>query len=60
MGKFIIVCLNFPAAGEKLTKIAVTVTGNSFIFFCEIYSILKHSVFWRNLVHIATLYCQDL
>lgn len=46
--------LNFSAAREKFTKIDVTVTGNSFIFFCQFYGILKHSVFRRNLVHIAS------
>lgn len=54
MQNFIIVCLNFSAAPDKFKKIAETVTGDRFIFFCEIYSILN-----RNLVHIATNTCNE-
>lgn len=56
MGKLIIVCVGFSAAGEKFTKRAETITGNAFIFFSEIHSISKCLIFWSNLVHIGHQY----
>lgn len=56
MGKLIIVCVGFSAAGQKFTKRAEAVTGNTFIFFGEIHSISACLIFWSNLVRIGHQY----
>lgn len=56
MGKLVIVCVDFSAAGEYFRKIAEAVTGNTFIFPGEIHSISKCLIFWSSLVRISHQY----